>query len=75
MPEWFAQLLLGALLTVIGAIVLRIDRKLDRMEERQTQTEKNCVTWDEFNKLKADVTHQGTEIAVIKTTCEGKHGK
>jgi hypothetical protein len=37
--------------------------------------ERDCVTWEDFNKLRADVTCQGTEIAVIKKTCEVEHGK
>lgn len=37
--------------------------------------ERDCVTWDEFNKLKADVTHHSTEIAVIRTTCNQIHEK
>lgn len=37
--------------------------------------ERECVTREEFNKLKADVTHHSTEIAVIKTTCQAERGK
>lgn len=79
MPDWFVQLGLGAVLTIIGWLIVnklnRIDSKLDRIETKQAQQDKDCVTWDEFNKLRADVTAHATEIAVIKTTCKAEHGK
>jgi len=86
MPEWFVQIGFATLLTVLGWLISRkldgIDKKLDRVDERmgktderQAKIEKDCVTWEEFNRLRADVTHHSTEIAVIKTTCNATHEK
>jgi len=86
MPEWFVQIGFATLLAVLGWLISRkldgIDKKLDRFDERmgkaddrQTKIEKDCVPREEFDKLKAQVAHHSTEIAVIKTTCNSTHEK
>lgn len=86
MPEWLAAILVGAAVALIGWVLRRgytaileaikeIRDDLKAVIRSQAELARDCVTWEEFNKLRADVTHHSTEIAVIKTNCEGKHGK
>ena len=86
MPEWLAPLLVAAALAVVGWVGRRgfeslhtalkeLRDDLKTIADKQAQLDKDCVTWEEFNRLKADVTHQSTEIAVLRTSCKTTHGK
>lgn len=76
----------NALLTLIGGLLIivwwsirswmsKIDAKLDRMELRQTATEKDCVTWPELEKVSLRLAEHDRRITVIETTCAKEHGK
>ncbi len=71
--------LIGGLLIIvwwsIRSWMCKVDNKLDQVITKQAQQDKDCVTWEEFNKLKSEVVYHSTEIAVIKTTCENERGK
>lgn len=79
MPEWLAQTGFGAVLTVIGWLIVnklnRIDSKLDRVEERQTKTEKDCVTWADLEKTSLQVQDHERRLTITETTCKQEHGK
>ena len=47
--------------------------RFDKIDQRQAKLEKDCVPREEFNRLKVEVAHHSTEIAVIKTTCFSIH--
>ena len=68
---WFVSDKLATLTMGIAAL----HTKFDNVIAEQAQLKKDCVPWEEFDKLKVDVTHINTEIAVIKTTCNAEHGK
>jgi len=74
------------LLSIIGVLVsgmwwsvrtglVRLMDKLDKMETRQAQVEKDCVTWADHEALKLNVNGIDRRVTVIETTCEQKHGK
>lgn len=82
MPSELSNLLLSticALLIVIWwslrAWMGRVDTRLDRMEAKQTQTEKDCVTWADHEALKLVVNGVDRRMTVIETTCKAEHGK
>jgi hypothetical protein len=52
----------------------RVDSKLDRMEARQAQTEKDCVTWTELEKVNLKVGEHDRRLTVMETTCKSEHG-
>ena len=83
MPDWLSQLGFGAILAIIGWLIVNklngIDKKLDRYEERQAKVEKDCVTWDDLNKelgpIKRKTDAHEVELATLKATCKAEHGK
>ena len=79
MPESLALLGLGSLLAVLGWLITRkldgIDKKLDRMEERQAKVERDCVTWSDLEKERLRLADHDRRLTVIETTCKSEHGK
>ena len=76
------QLLLsivGVLLTgmwwSIRTALTRLIDKLDKMEARQAQVERDCVTWADHEALKLNVNGIDRRVTVIETTCKQEHGK
>lgn len=74
------------LLAVIGVLVTgmwwsvrtgitRLMDKLDKMEDRQAQVERDCVTWADHEALKITVSSVDRRVTVIETTCVAQHGK
>ena len=53
----------------------RVDTRLDRMEAKQAQQEKDCVTWADHEALKLVVNCVDRRVTVIETTCKQEHGK
>lgn len=81
MPEWAVQFIAATLVAALGWLIVnklnRIDRKLDRYEERQVKVERDCLTWEEFREemgpLKATVQEQGKDLAEVKAHCQERH--
>ena len=81
MPEWAVQLIAATLVAALGWLIVnklnRIDRKLDRYEERQAKVERDCLTWEEFREemgpLKDTVQEQGKDLAEVKAHCQERH--
>jgi len=53
----------------------RVDTRLDRMEAKQAQQEKECVTWADHEALKLVVNCVDRRVTIIETTCKAEHGK
>lgn len=85
MPEWGLQLIAGTLLAALGWLIVnklnRIDRKLDRYEERQAQVEKDCLTWKQFeaemgkqvDPLWQKTDRLGERLTIVETRCREQH--
>lgn len=52
----------------------RVDARLDRMEAKQAQTERDCVTWNDLEKERLRIADHDRRITVIETTCKAEHG-
>lgn len=48
--------------------------KLDLIMARQAQFEKDCVTWDDLEKINLKVTDHDQRIIIVETTCKQQHG-
>lgn len=79
MPDWLSQLGFGAILAIIGWLIVNklngIDKKLDRYEERQTKIEKDCVTWADHEAMKLVVNGVDRRVTVLEATCQAERGK
>ena len=53
----------------------RVDTRLDRMEAKQAQQEKDCVTWTDLEKERLRLAEHDRRITIIETTCKQEHGK
>lgn len=53
----------------------KVDTRLDRMEAKQAQTEKDCVTWSDLEKERLRIAEHDRRLTVIETTCKSEHGK
>ena len=74
MPDWVVQGVFGVLLSIIGYLVVRIDKKLDRIDERQSKIEKDCVTWSDLEKERLRISDHDRRITIVETTCQNRHG-
>jgi hypothetical protein len=74
------------LLSIIGVLVTgmwwsvrtgitRLMDKLDKIESRQAEVEKDCVQWADHEALKLTVNGIDRRVTVIETVCEQQHGK
>ena len=80
--EWLLPIGMSALLACLGWLIVnklnRIDAKLDRIEDRQGRTEKDCVTWEALDKELGPVRKKAENISdrllVVETQCKKQHG-
>lgn len=85
MPEWVVQFVAATLVAALGWLIVnklnRIDRKLDRYEERQAKVERDCVTWKqlehEFEEhvkpLRTTVEKLDRAVVGLRVACEQRH--
>lgn len=82
MPVELSNLLLSTICALLIVIwwslrswMGRVDTRLDRMEAKQAQQEKECVTWADHEALKLIVNGVDRRVTIIETTCKAEHGK
>lgn len=85
MPEWVVQFVAATLVAALGWLIVnklnRIDRKLDRYEERQAKVEKDCVTWEQLEHkfeehvkpLRTTVEKLDRAVVGLRVACEQRH--
>ena len=59
----------------VRAAITRLITKLDAIEARQSQMDKDCVTWGDLEKERLRISDHDRRLTVIETTCKQEHGK